>query len=188
MSKTALYRHFDAEGQLLYVGITCGMSNRDRRHAQKSDWHDQVVRTETEWLPSRGHALALEKVAIQHELPPHNKYNARTAAIEAQPDSAAMAEQAPHNAGSKSLKHPGSPNFLRSGAPVEYQKKFPDMVSEYFRDTGMTPEEIAVAFSVSGRAAQYWLDGEAVPRADKIALIALRDPEGFAKHFGEKAA
>jgi len=30
--------------------------------------------------------------------------------------------------------------------------------------------------------------GIVAPRGDKVAVIALRDPEGFRKHFGEVAA
>jgi len=75
MTRTALYRHYDAAGALLYVGITDCLSERDKRHAATAHWHDLVHRTETEWCLSRGHALALEKVAIQFEKPLHNLAN-----------------------------------------------------------------------------------------------------------------
>jgi hypothetical protein len=53
MSKTALYRHFDASGQLLYVGISVSPFNRARQHNRASDWFASVVRIDIEWLDTR---------------------------------------------------------------------------------------------------------------------------------------
>ena len=75
--KTALYRHFDADGRLLYVGISDALSARDQQHRAVAPWHSQIVRTETQWLNSRDHAVALERVAIQYEKPLHNLANTR---------------------------------------------------------------------------------------------------------------
>lgn len=77
MPRTALYRHFDAEGRLLYVGISECLGERDRQHAATAHWHGDVARTETQWCLSREHALALERVAIQFEAPAHNVALAR---------------------------------------------------------------------------------------------------------------
>jgi hypothetical protein len=73
MTRTALYRHFDASGCLLYVGITDCLSERDKQHRATAHWHNDVHSTTTEWCLSRDHALALERVAIQFEGPLHNK-------------------------------------------------------------------------------------------------------------------
>lgn len=70
--RTALYRHYDATGRLLYVGITDCLSERDKRHAATSHWHGEVHRTLTEWCLSRQHAIELEAVAVRHEKPLHN--------------------------------------------------------------------------------------------------------------------
>lgn len=72
MTKTALYRHFNAKGQLLYVGISDCLSARDKHHVHTSHWHDLVTYTETQWCLSREHALDLERVAIRHERPKYN--------------------------------------------------------------------------------------------------------------------
>jgi len=72
MPRTALYRHYDAEGRLLYVGVTDCLTERDKQHASKSVWHKDVARTDTEWCLSRDHAFALERVAIEYERPLHN--------------------------------------------------------------------------------------------------------------------
>lgn len=72
MKRTALYRHYDAEGRLLYVGISDCLSARDKQHVATSRWHEQVARTETEWHPSRDEALDCERRAIINEVPQHN--------------------------------------------------------------------------------------------------------------------
>ena len=72
MARTALYRHFDADGRLLYVGISDCLSARDKQHVATAHWHDQVARTETQWCLSRPHAAALEGIAINFESPAFN--------------------------------------------------------------------------------------------------------------------
>lgn len=74
--KTALYRHFNSDGCLLYVGITDGLSVRDKAHAATSSWHADVVRSETEWFNDRAAARAAETKAILQEKPLHNKMSA----------------------------------------------------------------------------------------------------------------
>lgn len=70
--KTALYRHFDADGTLLYVGVSDCLSTRDKQHAATSHWHDEVCLTKTEWLIDRTTALKKERAAISAEKPRHN--------------------------------------------------------------------------------------------------------------------
>jgi len=79
-------------------------------------------------------------------------------------------------------------SFARRCDMVAYQRCFPDRVAQYLRGTQLSAEEIGFMYGVTGRCAQNWLDGLTAPRADKIALIALRDPEGFVKYFSEAAA
>jgi len=69
-----------------------------------------------------------------------------------------------------------------------FQRCFPDRAAAYFRATGLSAAEIAVAFGVDARTAKNWLEGIVAPRGDKVAVIALRETEGFRKHFGEVAA
>lgn len=82
--------------------------------------------------------------------------------------------------------------FANSGARrvdlYAFQRMFPDHAARYFRGTGWRAEEIAVAYGVTARTAQNWLDGVVAPRGDKVAIIALRDPEGFVRCFGAVAA
>lgn len=69
---TALYRHFAADGTLLYVGISLSWPERTRAHRSDSRWFDQVARLEIEHFPTRDEALAAEREAIQCERPKFN--------------------------------------------------------------------------------------------------------------------
>lgn len=78
-------------------------------------------------------------------------------------------------------------SFARRVDMAAYQRCFPDRVASYLRATKLSAEEIGCMYGVTARCAQNWIDGLVAPRADKIALIALRDPAGFVEHFGQKA-
>ncbi|MFJ9558299.1 GIY-YIG nuclease family protein [Nocardiopsis sp. NPDC101807] len=71
--RTALYRLYNAEGQLLYIGASCDLRARFSQHASTKDWWDQVAKWDSKWLPSREEALAAERDAIMHERPRFNK-------------------------------------------------------------------------------------------------------------------
>lgn len=70
--RTALYRLFDAQGRLLYVGIAFNPRGRWRGHCSTKSWWQQVDRREVEWYDSRSAALAAEGVAIIKERPLYN--------------------------------------------------------------------------------------------------------------------
>lgn len=72
MTRTALYRHFDAAGQLLYVGISLSAVQRLGQHRDTAGWYGLIKRVEIEWLPGRLEALHAEAVAIARESPVHN--------------------------------------------------------------------------------------------------------------------
>lgn len=72
----ALYRHFDADGQLLYVGITSDLQSRTSHHKATSAWFDKVARTTTVCFDTREAALAAEAAAITKEKPLHNRDHA----------------------------------------------------------------------------------------------------------------
>lgn len=67
----ALYRFFDEDGALLYVGISVNPLGRWDQHRAKTWWRD--VRAATiEPCESRAAALEAEMVAIRAENPQHN--------------------------------------------------------------------------------------------------------------------
>lgn len=70
--RTALYRFFDAAGNLLYVGVTKNPKSRWQTHALEQCWWHLVTRNEVTWCPSRREAAAAEKQAIRDEDPVYN--------------------------------------------------------------------------------------------------------------------
>lgn len=76
--RTALYRHFAADGTLLYVGVSKRPVRRLDEHSETARWFHQLVRTTVCWFDTREAALAAEKAAIQGEHPRFNiVHNAR---------------------------------------------------------------------------------------------------------------
>ena len=71
--QTELYRHFDADGQLLYVGISYRMPGRTNEHARRSSWFAKVARTTTETFPNKRAAMDAELRAIKTERPIYNR-------------------------------------------------------------------------------------------------------------------
>jgi hypothetical protein len=72
VQKTSLYRHYDAGGMLLYVGIASSHIARLKSHKGKAGWFWDIARIEVEHFASRADALAAEAVAIRDENPVHN--------------------------------------------------------------------------------------------------------------------
>lgn len=70
---TAVYRHFDDAGLLLYVGLSVNVAARMSAHSAGSEWFDRVARVEIEKHPTREDALNAEAVAIVIEAPRHNR-------------------------------------------------------------------------------------------------------------------
>lgn len=72
MTRTALYRHYDADGQLLYVGITNDPKRRLYEHKCRAIWSDQIANVTVKWMPSRPDAEEAERQAIATESPVFN--------------------------------------------------------------------------------------------------------------------
>jgi predicted GIY-YIG superfamily endonuclease len=70
---TQLYRHFDADGVLLYIGISISAVSRLATHRCQSGWYNDITRVEIETFDTREDALAAEEAAIRAEKPLHNK-------------------------------------------------------------------------------------------------------------------
>lgn len=69
---TALYRLYDAQDQLLYIGISEDPEKRWAHHASEKPWWPQVARKQVGWFPTREEAEAAEARAIATEHTPHN--------------------------------------------------------------------------------------------------------------------
>ncbi|CAN5579757.1 hypothetical protein BH10PSE14_BH10PSE14_07020 [soil metagenome] len=68
----ALYRFFDASGELLYVGISISAFRRTAEHSRGSPWFDAIAQMTIERFDSRAKALSAERIAILTEKPKHN--------------------------------------------------------------------------------------------------------------------
>lgn len=69
---TQLYRHFNNDGELLYVGISLSAIGRLRQHRDAAPWFDAISRVEIVNYPTREEALRAEAEAIHRENPRHN--------------------------------------------------------------------------------------------------------------------
>lgn len=78
----ALYRFFDPEGVLLYVGITNNPARRFAQHGAARDWWYEVDTIRMERFPDRESVLLAEREAIQAERPRYNVVHANGAAPE----------------------------------------------------------------------------------------------------------
>ena len=70
---TELYRAYDANGVLLYVGISWSAAARYYNgHRLRAEWSDKVASITIERFTTRNEALAAEAAAIEAENPAHN--------------------------------------------------------------------------------------------------------------------
>lgn len=68
----ALYRHFNADGALLYVGMSAAPAQRMTHHASNSAWGREIATVELQWFDSKREALEAERQAIETEAPEYN--------------------------------------------------------------------------------------------------------------------
>lgn len=67
-----LYRHFDAFGELLYVGISTNIASRLSNHRSGSHWFERVTTIKIETYENIEELRAVEKRVIEHEKPTFN--------------------------------------------------------------------------------------------------------------------
>jgi predicted GIY-YIG superfamily endonuclease len=81
MQSTAVYRYYDGDGALLYVGIAHDFGRRDQQHIERSRWRHMATLVRAELFPWRYTALSIEGCAIQHEDPIYNADRRSAAAL-----------------------------------------------------------------------------------------------------------
>ncbi|VVP18264.1 hypothetical protein PS893_03689 [Pseudomonas fluorescens] len=84
---TALYRHFDAEKRLLYVGISLSASRRLSQHMRDSKWARTITSIEIEHFETRSQAVEAEQRAIVDEKPLWNVLHNLAEAAQSSPAS-----------------------------------------------------------------------------------------------------
>lgn len=70
--KTALYRHYDINGNLLYIGISLSAINRLSQHKNTSEWFNSIAKVDIEWFNDRESAILAEMEAVRLENPKFN--------------------------------------------------------------------------------------------------------------------
>ena len=70
--KTAIYRHYDKDGVLLYVGLSRNPIKRLGQHRVHSLWFYSISRMEIEWAKTREDAAEKEYRAVRREKPLFN--------------------------------------------------------------------------------------------------------------------
>lgn len=73
IGKTALYRLYDAEGVLLYVGVSDELKTRFKAHPASKPWWPSVHSRRIEWFDNRLDAEVAEQAAIHDEGPLWNR-------------------------------------------------------------------------------------------------------------------
>lgn len=72
MKKAAVYRQFDENGRLLYVGKSVNLLARIAEHFRDAAWRQDVAYITVEWFDTEDEALRAEAMAIYSERPIHN--------------------------------------------------------------------------------------------------------------------
>lgn len=67
-----LYRHFDKDNRLLYVGISLHAFKRFTQHQSTARWFDQIVKMTIDQYPMWDAAVRAERIAIKMEHPLYN--------------------------------------------------------------------------------------------------------------------
>jgi predicted GIY-YIG superfamily endonuclease len=75
--RTALYRLYDEDGKLLYVGITSDPGMRFAQHKADKHWWRLVARKDIDWFDKRANAAAAEEMAIKVKDPMFNYEHSR---------------------------------------------------------------------------------------------------------------
>lgn len=70
--KTSLYRFFDRQGNLLYIGISKAPLQRLLQHREEKLWWEEIGTIKLEFFETREEALFQEFTAIQAEQPRYN--------------------------------------------------------------------------------------------------------------------
>lgn len=132
--KTTLYRLYDVDDALLYVGISSKWFARMAQHATEKGWWDDVVTVKRQAFPGRTEALAAEREAIRTERP---RYNVRGRAVDKQ----------------VSTTFPPVVKVRRSMAGVSQAERcaLDDEVAQ-LRNAGLTGIEIRLQLGITHRA------------------------------------
>lgn len=73
--ETELYRHYNSDGDLLYIGISISTMLRLSGHRKDSAWFKEIETIKIERFSSRRAAFVAEEAAIKLEKPKYNIFH-----------------------------------------------------------------------------------------------------------------
>lgn len=71
--KTAIYKHKNKDGEIIYVGVSDSAHNRSAQHLSTSKWREEIATIDVEWVPNRLIAEVKEIQYIKELRPRYNK-------------------------------------------------------------------------------------------------------------------
>ena len=160
MTRTALYRHWDADKNLLYVGISLSAIARLGQHIAGSHWSDEISSVTIQQYPDRDSAIIAERRAIAEEAPLYNIAHADN-------DNTPLAARGD---GRDWLD-------LSQVYSVGWRNPGPMGADEYraaLKSLGITQTESARLLGVDIRTSQKWANGErSVPKPAVMLLTYM---------------
>lgn len=138
-----LYRLFDENQELLYVGISMHVMARIHDHAKHKDWFSKVSTIKIERFNSRKEVEEAEKAAIKNEKPKHNVMHS---------DITISYDE---------IKNRKS----------RQRKLFSEKFSDYVESTGKTWFECAYELGICHTAISRWKSGRICPSMRTIKRI-----------------
>lgn len=152
--RQSLYRFFDGDGNLLYIGITNCLPRRLGDHERYKSWFSDVASVSVETFPNRESVLAAEKAAIRAESPMHNVVHSTKMGPRSRP-------RTKSGAGRWTFESRRSGIEKTADLFLYPELDCSSMVDDYYDECGETQLEAYIDYL--RRHHPEWLDGNAVP-------------------------
>ena len=181
---TALYRLYDSDDQLLYIGITTYPPKRFVEHERDKPWWPQVARRDVEWIESRTQAETAERCAIAAEGPKYNRIHniGHPIAAEMSSESVAVFANYKRHREARLALEPSvmelADRGLKAGATVGQLAAWTGLTPEVFRRRARAVWGVPVAVALMARrAARVWAVRVRMVRRAVRALAFIGPPE-----------
>ena len=174
--KTALYRHFDKDGQLLYVGISLSHVARLSQHRDGSPWYEDIAHVTIEWHKTRVDAELAETTAIGREAPKYNKKKVQSEMNLERLSYLEKNEMMDNPPLDPEVLH----KFWRFSEQVnDWQKRMSAMEEEFQRVTDVWDDTVKVIQDVHNKYS--WLD-------DRASLVEVKQRQKEFKNLRERVS
>jgi hypothetical protein len=125
----AVYRAYDAQGALLYVGMTERLDKRLQLHRSKALWWPQMARLSCEFYETYGVAFNVERHEILDLDPVHNQIRRHPLETPPEPPAKKPAVQAPSD----------HPRLLTTPQCARELRVHPTTIQRWIRERGIRP-------------------------------------------------